>query len=174
MITRYFFSQFWCEFTKDVLTEFINEDFLIKEMQAEAAEKKKVQNLQNIQQQLLSNHQDIEDDELDFVNNDKRSNKDENNYENQMAIISFKQDGSVKLSSRAHRQIDRFQALSMSNTPRIKLVRNFANDPILSDRPGNVITSLVENNTVIVDDKMQEEILMPPFSKVESTNMAVD
>ena len=42
MITRYFFSQFWCEFTKDVLTEFINEDFLIKEMQAEAAEKKKV------------------------------------------------------------------------------------------------------------------------------------
>ena len=56
MITRYFFSQFWCEFTKDVLTEFINEDFLIKEMQAEAAEKKKVQNLQNIQQQLLSNN----------------------------------------------------------------------------------------------------------------------
>ena len=56
MITRYFFAQFWCEFTKDVLTEFINEDFLIKEMQAEAAEKKKVQNLQNIQQQLLSNH----------------------------------------------------------------------------------------------------------------------
>ena len=42
----------------------------------------------------------------------------------------------------------------MSNTPRIKLTRNFTNDPILSDRPGNVITSLVENNTVIVDDKM--------------------
>ena len=58
----------------------------------------------------------------------------------------------------------------MSNTPRIKLTRNFTNDPILSDRPGNVITSLVENNTVIVDDKMQEEILLPPFSKVESTN----
>jgi len=29
--TRYFFSQFWCEFTKEVLTEFLNEDFAIKE-----------------------------------------------------------------------------------------------------------------------------------------------
>ena len=25
-------AQFWCEFTKEVLTEFLNEDFLIKEM----------------------------------------------------------------------------------------------------------------------------------------------
>ena len=30
MITRYFFSQFWCEFTKDVLGEFIQEDLSLK------------------------------------------------------------------------------------------------------------------------------------------------
>ena len=33
LAARYFMAQFWCEFTKDVLTEFLNEDFLIKQMQ---------------------------------------------------------------------------------------------------------------------------------------------
>lgn len=28
-------AQFWCEFTKEVLVEFLHEDFLIKEMKAE-------------------------------------------------------------------------------------------------------------------------------------------
>ena len=33
LATRYFGAQFWCEFTKEVLTEFLNEDFQIKEAQ---------------------------------------------------------------------------------------------------------------------------------------------
>lgn len=35
LLARYFFSQFWCEFTKEVVTEFLNEDLIIKELQAE-------------------------------------------------------------------------------------------------------------------------------------------
>jgi len=35
LVTRYFMAQFWCEFTKEVLTEFLNEDFLIKELNLE-------------------------------------------------------------------------------------------------------------------------------------------
>ena len=31
---RYFFSQFWCEFTKEVITEFVNEDLYIKATKA--------------------------------------------------------------------------------------------------------------------------------------------
>ena len=30
LATRYFMAQFWCEFTKEVLTEFLNEDFIIR------------------------------------------------------------------------------------------------------------------------------------------------
>ena len=33
LATRYFGAQFWCEFTKEVLTEFLNEDFQLKEAQ---------------------------------------------------------------------------------------------------------------------------------------------
>ena len=33
LATRYFCAQFWCEFTKEVLTEFLNEDFHIKEVE---------------------------------------------------------------------------------------------------------------------------------------------
>ena len=29
--TRYYFSQLWCEFTKEVLTEFLEEDVVYKE-----------------------------------------------------------------------------------------------------------------------------------------------
>jgi hypothetical protein len=29
--TRYFFAQLWCEFTKEVLTEFVEEDYAFKE-----------------------------------------------------------------------------------------------------------------------------------------------
>ena len=32
--TRYFFAQFWCEFTKEVLTQFLSEDFKLKEQQS--------------------------------------------------------------------------------------------------------------------------------------------
>ena len=39
LATRYFMAQFWCEFTKEVLTEFLNEDFLIKEMHNETKKK---------------------------------------------------------------------------------------------------------------------------------------
>ena len=31
--TRYFFAQLWCEFTKEVLTQFLSEDFKMKEQQ---------------------------------------------------------------------------------------------------------------------------------------------
>ncbi len=31
--TRYFFSQLWCEFTKEVLTEFLEEDSVYKEQE---------------------------------------------------------------------------------------------------------------------------------------------
>ena len=41
LVTRYFMAQFWCEFTKEVLTEFLNEDFLIKEMNAAKERKAK-------------------------------------------------------------------------------------------------------------------------------------
>ena len=34
LATRYFASQFWCEFTKKVLNEFLEEDFLIKEAES--------------------------------------------------------------------------------------------------------------------------------------------
>jgi hypothetical protein len=53
----------------------------------------------------------------------------------------------------------------MRNTPRLKLVRSPTPDILQSDRPVNVVTSLVENNTVIVDDKIHEEIEPAPFSK---------
>ena len=29
--TRFYFAQFWCEFTKEVLTEFLEEDYSMKE-----------------------------------------------------------------------------------------------------------------------------------------------
>jgi hypothetical protein len=35
LASRYFFSQLWCEFTKEVLTEFLNEDLAVKEFEAE-------------------------------------------------------------------------------------------------------------------------------------------
>ena len=35
LASRYFFSQLWCEFTKEVLTEFLNEDLAVKEYEAE-------------------------------------------------------------------------------------------------------------------------------------------
>ena len=41
LATRYLMAQFWCEFTKEVLTEFLNEDFLIKEMQAKEESNRK-------------------------------------------------------------------------------------------------------------------------------------
>ena len=31
--TRYYFAQLWCEFTREVLTEFLEEDFLYKEQE---------------------------------------------------------------------------------------------------------------------------------------------
>lgn len=31
LATRYFCAQFWCEFTKEVLTEFLSEDFAIRQ-----------------------------------------------------------------------------------------------------------------------------------------------
>jgi len=34
-------AQFWCEFTKEVLTEFLHEDFLIKELASENKLKEK-------------------------------------------------------------------------------------------------------------------------------------
>jgi len=42
LATRYFFSQFWCEFTKEVLTEFLNEDFAVKEIEAEKARQRRM------------------------------------------------------------------------------------------------------------------------------------
>ena len=31
LVTRYFMAQFWCEFTKEVLSEFLEEDYQINE-----------------------------------------------------------------------------------------------------------------------------------------------
>lgn len=33
IMTRYYFSQLWCEFTKEVLTEFLDEDYVFKEQE---------------------------------------------------------------------------------------------------------------------------------------------
>ena len=65
LLTRYFFSQFWCEFTKEVLTEFLNEDFVIQEMQAEQAEKKRLQ-------QALENDEFDSEDDVALIKKSKR------------------------------------------------------------------------------------------------------
>ena len=39
LATRYFSSQFWCEFTKEVLLEFVHEDFYIKDVIVEKKKK---------------------------------------------------------------------------------------------------------------------------------------
>ena len=85
-----------------------------------------------------------------------------------MSILSIRNDGSVRLSARAHKQIDRFQIMSMKHTPRVRLTRHTNSEAFQSDRPGNIITSLMENNTIIVDDKLQEEIALGPYSKQHS------
>lgn len=33
-VTRYFFSQFWCEFTKKVLSDFLSEDLNVESLKA--------------------------------------------------------------------------------------------------------------------------------------------
>ena len=33
VMTRYYFSQLWCEFTREVLTEFVEEDYLFKDQE---------------------------------------------------------------------------------------------------------------------------------------------
>ena len=40
LATRYFFSQFWCEFTSEVLIEFYNEDLIYRQQETENFEKK--------------------------------------------------------------------------------------------------------------------------------------
>ncbi len=39
LVTRYYFSQFWCEFTADVLKEFTEEDYIYKEEQMDSLQK---------------------------------------------------------------------------------------------------------------------------------------
>ena len=39
LTTRYFMSQFWCEFTKEVLSEFLNEDLIIQKVAKEKEQK---------------------------------------------------------------------------------------------------------------------------------------
>ena len=49
-----------------------------------------------------------------------------------------------------------------SHTDRMKQMKSnilHAEPPILSDRPaGNIVTSLVENNTLLEDEKLNDEI----------------
>ena len=37
LATRYFFSQFWCEFTQEVLVEFYQEDLIYREQERNAS-----------------------------------------------------------------------------------------------------------------------------------------
>jgi hypothetical protein len=46
LATRYFFSQFWCEFTAEVLHEFYQEDLIYREQEAA---KKKFEHLSEIE-----------------------------------------------------------------------------------------------------------------------------
>ena len=94
IITRYFFSQFWCEFTKEVLTEFLNEDFLIKEMQAEQNHKK--------QMKKPFENDDFESDEdlssIRRTSSRRRKSQGPNK-------LKMQKDGSVRLSNEVHNQI---------------------------------------------------------------------
>lgn len=40
LATKYFFSQFWCEFTSEVLIEFFHEDVIYRQQETEAFMKK--------------------------------------------------------------------------------------------------------------------------------------
>lgn len=40
LATKYFFSQFWCEFTSEVLIEFFQEDVIYRQQETEAFMKK--------------------------------------------------------------------------------------------------------------------------------------
>ena len=46
MATRYFFSQFWCEFTAEVLNEFYQEDIIYREQEAA---KKQMENMSELE-----------------------------------------------------------------------------------------------------------------------------
>ena len=46
MATRYFFSQFWCEFTSEVLYEFYQEDIIYREQEAA---KKQMENMSELE-----------------------------------------------------------------------------------------------------------------------------
>jgi hypothetical protein len=46
LATRYFFSQFWCEFTSEVLYEFYQEDIIYRDQEAA---KKKLENLSDLE-----------------------------------------------------------------------------------------------------------------------------
>lgn len=45
LATRYFFSQFWCEFTQEVLVEFYQEDLLYREQEKGGSANKEPQNV---------------------------------------------------------------------------------------------------------------------------------
>lgn len=138
-------------------------------------DKKKIQNLSNIQQQLQSNvgEEEQDEEELNFENFQKRQPKESLPGVQQMQCVSVRNDGSIRLSARAHRQIEKFQSSfnqhsmrsvnnKASHTDRFKHMKSnilHAEPPVLSDRPaGNIVTSLVENNTLLDDEKLNEEI----------------
>ena len=91
LITRYFFSQFWCEFTKEVLTEFLNEDFLIKEMQAEQANKKQTK-------KPFENDEFESDEDLSSIRRTS-SRRRKSHGPNK---LKMQKDGSVRLSNEVH------------------------------------------------------------------------
>jgi len=62
--TRYFFSQFWCEFTVKVLKEFVYEDYIFKEREIE---------LRNRMKELEKYSEEIKKKETEKLNQNKSS-----------------------------------------------------------------------------------------------------